>query len=144
MPRRGTTQHVTEFLKELFKELGKPRRILTDNGSQFRKTFDKWCRRKKVVHVKSSVRHPQTMGKVESVNKILGRHFKLDFNNIKQGQRKLNAFMKWYNHLHKNSTIQSTPATAYEKQESQLKILKQIAKPLKLTTTLKCTTTMLT
>lgn len=144
VPRNGTTQHLIIFLKELFKELGKPKRIQTDNGTQFKKVFNKWCKKQGVINFHSSVRHPQTMGKVESVNKILGRHFKLNFNTIKEGQNKLNALMKWYNHLHENSTIKSTPAQAYEKQENPLKVLEEIAKELELTKILKSVKTMFT
>lgn len=131
--RNGTTIHVKEFLTECIEELGKPRRILTDNGTQFKKTFDKFCRAKKIVHVKSRVRHPQTLGKVEAVNKVLGNCFKLDFRSLIQGQRKLNAFMEWRNQMHFHSTIQSTPACAYGTQRNQLEVLKEISDVLELT-----------
>lgn len=130
----GTTRDAILFLNELIHELGSPYRILTDNGAQFRKVLDKWCAKKDIKHNKSRVRHPQTMGKVESLNKTLGKHFKLDFTTIPEGQDKLNTLMEWYNHIHYHSTIESTPATAYGVQKDKVAVLKTMAEKLNLPT----------
>lgn len=131
--KNGTASHAISFLKKCMAELGKPERILTDNGTQFRKTFDKFCKSIQVKHVKSRVRHPQTLGKVEAVNKMLGGCFKLDFLTIMQGQRKLDAFMEWRNQMHFHSIIQSTPANAYGVQRNKFDVLKEISLILELT-----------
>jgi len=130
--RNGTTEDVTEFLSKLIQELGKPYRILTDNGTQFRKMFDKWCKRQGIKHHKARVRHPQTLGKVEAVNKTLGNNFKLDFASVEEGQIKLDAFMEWRNQLHFHSVIESTPASAYGVQRDKLDVLRYVADKLDL------------
>ena len=101
--RHGTTNNAKEFLNKCIEELGDPERILTDNGTQFRKMFDRWCNIKKIRHVKSRVRHPQTLGKIEAVNKTLGNCFKLNFRSLVEGQRMLDSFMEWRNQLHFHS-----------------------------------------
>jgi putative transposase len=113
VPRRGRTDHVTGFLDECIAKNGWPESVLTDRGSQFRRMFDRWCRKRKIKHVRATVRHPQTVGKVEAVNKILGRSFSLEFVSASDGQKRLDVFMAWYNFIHYNSVIESTPAEAY-------------------------------
>jgi transposase InsO family protein len=124
---RGTTKDVINFLQECIDKLGKPVKILTDHGSQFGKVFSKWCKRNKIKHSKATVRHPQTLGKVESLNKTLGRCFILDFCSIGDGQAKLNCFMKWYNHIKYHSVIECTPAEAYGFRRDKVKVLSEIA-----------------
>lgn len=129
----GTSRDVCNFLDQLIKDLGKPYRTLTDNGTQFRKMFDKWCKKQGIKHHKSRVRHPQTLGKTEAVNKTLGKHFTLDFNSLEEGQIRLNALIDWYNNIHFNQTIQTTPATAYGLQKDKLGVLKRLADEFNLT-----------
>lgn len=43
---RGKTKEATAFLDESIIKQGKLESILTNHGPQFRKTFDKWCKRK--------------------------------------------------------------------------------------------------
>ncbi|MEK6862152.1 MAG: DDE-type integrase/transposase/recombinase [Nanoarchaeota archaeon] len=128
----GTTWDVKQFLDGLINELGKPYRILTDNGMQFRKGFDKWCKWRGIKHHKAKVRHPQTMGKVEAVNKTLGRYFRFDFSNLSEGQNKLDCIMEWRNQIHFHSVIKSTPAEAYGLQKDKMLVLKGMAKILNL------------
>jgi len=125
VPRRGRTDHVTGFLDDCFDRHGTPQVLLTDRGSQFRRTFDKWCGKRKVEHVMSGpllgVSRP--WGEVEAVNKTLGRSFSLEFSSMDDGQRKLDVFMAWYNFIHYNSVIESTPAQAYELDQDQVDVL---------------------
>ena len=137
VPRRGRTDHVTGFLDDCFEKHGTPQVLLTDRGSQFRRTFDKWCRRRKIKHVRATARHPQTVGKVEAVNKTLGRSFSLEFSSMDDGQRKLDVFMAWYNFIHYNSVIESTPAQAYELDQDQVDVLGMIAHTFDLTNLLR-------
>jgi len=53
-----TTPVVTEFLDGIIAVYGKPRQILTDHGSIYRKRFDKWCRWKGIEHIRSRVNKP--------------------------------------------------------------------------------------
>ena len=67
---RVTTKVVTHILDEVIKVHGKPREILSDNGSQYglkskHSKFDRWCNRRGIRHIRSSVHSPTTCGKVE-------------------------------------------------------------------------------
>ena len=65
-----TTENVIAFLEELIEMYGKPREILTDNGSEFGGTgsgdngFDKWCERQGIKHIRSGIHKPTTVGKI--------------------------------------------------------------------------------
>lgn len=130
--RNGTTKDVIDFLDECIAKHKKPEKILTNHGTQFRKIFKKWCRKRDVKHIQARVRHPQTLGKVEAVNKMLGRCFVFDFESILKGRRKLECIVMWYNHVHYHSVIGCTPAEAYEIQKDRLAVLEEMAKILKL------------
>jgi len=65
-----TTLVVTKLLDDLIKKYGKPREILSDNGSAYglkskHSKFDRWCRRRGIKHIRSAVHSPTTCGKVE-------------------------------------------------------------------------------
>ena len=66
-----TTRIVTNFLEELMGIHGKPREILTDNGSEFggmwknNSTFDIWCNEQEIKHIRSRIHKPTTAGKIE-------------------------------------------------------------------------------
>jgi len=128
--RRGTTDDTTSLLDELISQYGIPKKILSDNGSPFRRIFDKWCSRRSrmIRHIRAKVKHPQTVGKVEAVNKTLGRYMKMDFTSIEEGQRRLNALIDWYNFIHIHSIIKSTPAAAYELEKDKKQVLKEFAR----------------
>lgn len=59
-----TTDNVIKLLEEAISMHGKPREILTDNGGEFRKEFDKWCKKHGIKHIRSGVHKPTTVGKV--------------------------------------------------------------------------------
>jgi len=65
------------LLRECFSRYGVPRQLLTDHGSQFyaakggESAFDAMCSAEGVEHVLASVRHPQTVGKLERKNGVL-------------------------------------------------------------------------
>lgn len=127
VPRMGRTDHVTGFLDECIEMYGCPEVVLTDRGPQFRRMFEKWCRKRKIKHVRATARHPQTVGKVEAVNKTLGRSFSLEFVSMDDGQRKLDVFMAWYNFIHYNTMIESTPAQAYGLEKDLVDVLGMVA-----------------
>ncbi len=65
-----TTENVIQLLEEAIAMHGKPREILTDNGSEFggngkgENDFDKWCERQGITHIRSAIHKPTTVGKV--------------------------------------------------------------------------------
>ena len=49
VPRMRRTDHVTAFLDQCIERYG-PEAVLTDRCSQFKRMFDKWCRKRKIKH----------------------------------------------------------------------------------------------
>jgi transposase InsO family protein len=106
-----TTEVVTRLLDEIIKYHGKPRQILSDNGSAYglkskHSRFDRWCNRRGIHHIRSSVHSPTTCGKIERL-----------FQTIKQELpfcRDINDFRMRYNHFRKHKSLgNKTPAQAY-------------------------------
>lgn len=98
-----TTSVVTSILDELIKQYGKPREILTDNGSAYggnskHSKFDRWCRRRGIEHIRSKVHSPQTCGKVERLFKTMDEELVFSENNM-------DLFRLRYNHFRPHSSL---------------------------------------
>ena len=105
-----TTRIVTNFLEELIGVHGKPREILTDNGSEFggmwknNSQFDKWCNEQGIKHIRSRVHKPTTAGKVERFH---GTHK----GEIKYCNNDYELFRYRYNHIRPHRSLHMrTPA----------------------------------
>ncbi|MCK5624589.1 transposase [Candidatus Pacearchaeota archaeon] len=75
-----TTEVVTKILDDLIKIYGKPREILSDNGSAYglkskHSKFDRWCRKREINHIRSAVHSPTTCGKVERLFQTFKKEF---------------------------------------------------------------------
>ncbi|MBW2968684.1 DDE-type integrase/transposase/recombinase [Candidatus Woesearchaeota archaeon] len=109
-----TTQIVTHILDKLIKIHGKPREILTDNGSAYglkskHSKFDRWCRRKRINHIRTAVHSPTTSGKVERLFQTIKQELQFCNNDIEQ-------FRMRYNHFRPHSSLKgNTPADIYHK-----------------------------
>jgi len=108
---RVTTKIVTQILDELIRVHGKPREILTDNGSVFglrskHSKFDRWCRRKGIKHIRTAIHSPTTTGKVERFFQTLSKE--LEF------CRDHNEFRMRYNHFRPHVSLgNKSPAEIY-------------------------------
>ena len=72
------TANVIVLLAWAIKMHGKPREILTDNGSEFGgiskdSLFDKWCDKQGIKHIRSGVHKPTTVGKVSAIQQTIKR-----------------------------------------------------------------------
>lgn len=109
---RVTTNNVTKILDDLIKIYGKPREILTDNGSAYglrskNSRFDRWCKKRGIKHIRSSVHNPQTVGKVERLFRTLDEELKFCNDNLE-------CFRMRYNHFRPHSSLNNkTPAQKY-------------------------------
>ncbi len=107
-----TTAVVTHILDELIQKYGKPREILSDNGSAYglkskHSKFDRWCKRRGIKHIRASVHSPTTCGKVERLFQTIDQE-------IAYCNEDLEAFRLRYNHFRPHSSLEEkTPAQIY-------------------------------
>jgi transposase InsO family protein len=72
-----THEAVVKFLQSIIYRFGVPRRVLTDNGTQFKGAkFVRCCTDFGIQHQPSSVAHPQTNGPVEHANGLILQRMK--------------------------------------------------------------------
>jgi hypothetical protein len=108
----ASTEVITRILDELIKKNGKPREILSDNGSCFggksiHSKFDRWCRRRGIGHIRSAVHSPTTTGKVERLFQTIDKE--LEFC---KGDSEL--FRMRYNHFRPHMSLNGkAPADIY-------------------------------
>jgi transposase InsO family protein len=108
---RVTTEVVTQILDEIIKFHGKPREILTDNGSVFglrskHSKFDRWCRKRGIHHIRTAIHSPTTTGKIERFFQTLGSGIKFCKN--------AEHFRMRYNHFRPHTSLHGkVPASVY-------------------------------
>ena len=98
-----STEIITNILDNLIKKYGKPREILTDNGSVFggkskHSKFDRWCFRRGIEHIRTQVHSPTTQGKIERGFGVLARE-------IKYCKGDIELFRMRYNHFRPNESL---------------------------------------
>lgn len=107
-----TTKIVTFILDKTMKIHGKPRQILTDNGSAYglkskHSKFDIWCRRRGIQHIRTKIHSPTTNGKVE-------RLFKTMDDELHYCNNDFELFRQRYNHFRPHSSLNNlTPSQVY-------------------------------
>jgi len=107
-----TTNVVTHILDDLIKKFGKPKQILTDNGSAYggkskHSKFDRWCRKRGIQHIRTKVHSPTTNGKVERLFKTMDEELPYCNNDLE-------LFRLRYNHFRPHSSLNNrTPAEKY-------------------------------
>src|SRR3989339_1605833 len=107
-----TTDIVTHILDNLIRKHGKPRQILTDNGSAYgskskHSKFDRWCRRRGIQHIRTKIHSPTTNGKVERLFKTMDDELSFCGND-------LGRFRMRYNHFRPHSSLDNkTPSGVY-------------------------------
>ena len=108
------TNTATKFLDELIKKFGKPEQIISDNGAPYglkskHSRFDRWCRRNKILHIRTRVKRPQTNGKVERLFQTIKKEMKFCNNDLEQ-------FRYRYNHLRPHESLNwETPSDIYNR-----------------------------
>ncbi len=106
------TPIVTKFLDELINKFGKPKQIISDNGSPYglkskHSKFDRWCRKNKIIHIRTRVKRPQTNGKVE-------RLFQTIADELSYCNKDLENFRYRYNHFRPHESLNwQTPAEVF-------------------------------
>jgi len=108
----NTTEATIAILEDCIRKHGKPKQILTDNGPEFGglskdSDFDKWCEKQGIIHIRSGVHKPTTVGKVSAIQRTIQAelpHWKGD----------LELWRMMYNHERPHESLRGlTPATVY-------------------------------
>jgi len=107
-----TTDVVIGIIDDLIKTYGKPKQILTDNGSAYglkskHSKFDRKCRARGIEHIRGAVHSPTTTGKVERLFQTFKREFKFC-------NRDPELWKMRYNHFRPHTSLnQRTPDEIY-------------------------------
>ena len=114
-----TTKLATNYLEQLIKIYGKPRQIISDNGSPYgskskHSKFDRWCRKNGIEHIRTRVKRPQTNGKVERIFQTIGKEI-----SFCKGDTEL--FRYRYNHFRPHQSLKwKTPSQIFNDFERNL------------------------
>ena len=92
-----TTDIVINLIDRLIKAYGKPKQILTDNGSAYglkskHSRFDRQLRRRDIEHIRGTVHSPTTQGKVERLFQTFKREFKFCNGDVELWRMNYNHF----------------------------------------------------
>lgn len=119
-----TTENAIKTLDEAIKQWGKPREILTDQGTQFYASgsdkkekgiseFEEYLARQDIHHIVGRVSHPQTNGKIERLYRTLEEKLHLfDYD--------IDEVVEWYNKLKPHGSLifrghYDTPESAFQR-----------------------------
>jgi putative transposase len=109
---RVTTDVVIKLIDDLIKIYGKPREILTDNGSAYglkskHSSFDIKLRKRGIKHIRGAIHSPTTQGKVERLFQTFKREFQFC-----KGDSEL--WRMRYNHFRPHTSLEKrTPDEIY-------------------------------
>lgn len=95
-----------DVLHRAIQHYGKPRRLLTDQGTSFytwsheSTVFQKYLDDMEIEHIVTDPHSPQTLGKVERLNQTIKREVlhKVRFNSFRQAQRGIQDYIHSYNY----------------------------------------------
>lgn len=110
-----TTDVVTQELNRCIETYSEPNSILSDNGSQFRETYENWCnhdgRQIEVVHAPPF--YPQCKGKIERCIWNFNEEF-IRLNKVFEiPQTLLEEYREWYNNERYHMGINDCPANIF-------------------------------
>lgn len=116
-----TTDDVLTLLETTIEKFQKPKRILSDHGTQWasassgKTRFDEWCEDRGIVHVMGQVRKPTTQGKVERWHGSLRREMELpETGTYEEYGNLMKDYVFFYNRERPHWAIdQDTPERAY-------------------------------
>lgn len=112
-----TTETVTQELNHCIETYTEPNNILSDNGSQFRETFENWCnendRQIEVIHAPPF--YPQCKGKIERCIRNFNEEYILLDKVFENPQMLLEEYREWYNNERYHMGINDCPANIYSK-----------------------------
>jgi hypothetical protein len=107
-------EEVITALKWAVKRYGCPKRLLCDNGSQFKSSdLKRWCKTNKVKYEPAPPNYPETKGKVErAIRNLKEEYLVLDkvFENV---SLLLSEYIEWFNNVRYSLGVEGIPASFY-------------------------------
>lgn len=110
---RVTTDVAIKIIDDLIKTYGKPKQILSDNGSAYglkskHSKFDRKCNKRGIKHIRSAIHSPTTCGKVERLFQTFKQEIKFCDNDPE-------LFRMRYNHFRPHTSLNGkTPDEVYD------------------------------
>ena len=110
---RVTTEVVIKIIDNLIEIYGKPKQILSDNGSAYglkskHSKFDRKLRKRRIEHIRSAVHSPTTCGKVERLFQTFKQEFRFCNNDPELWRMR-------YNHFRPHTSLKGrTPDEIYD------------------------------
>ena len=110
-----TTDVVIQTLDQFISTYNHPGKIRSDNGPQFRETFEKWYNepKRKIDVVHAPLFYPQCQGKIECcIRNFIEEYIRLDkvFEDISTF---VEDYQEWYNNERLNYAISDIPVNLY-------------------------------
>ena len=115
--RTPRARDMIALVRRAAKEMGKPRFVITDHGTQFRQQFRSAMKKTGIIPVQARVRAPYLNGKIERTFRTFRVWWRLVLTGLTQRsiQRRLDDFGSWFNKHRSHSALHGlTPQEAWE------------------------------
>ena len=115
--RTPRAREMAALVRRMAKEFGKPRSVITDHGTQFRRQFRSAIKKTGIIAVQARVRAPYLNGKIERAFRTFRVWWRLVLTGLTQRgiQRRLDQFGAWFNEHRAHSALHGrTPQEAWE------------------------------
>jgi transposase InsO family protein len=103
--QRESMDDAIQVLEESIRRYGKPEAVLTDRGAVFHSwsgigRFDRVLEAYNIEHKLSAPHHPQTLGKVEAVNKVIQKELinRVEFRSFLDAKEQIGRWVDEFNH----------------------------------------------
>jgi len=106
------TQKVFNLLKKFIKK-HKPKKILSDNGSQFREKWKKLCKEYQLKTIFAHPYYPQDKGKVERAIRNIAEEFINLLKKFPEWLNEITAYTHWFNNQRFHRGINTVPQALY-------------------------------
>jgi transposase InsO family protein len=104
---------VIESLKWATRRYGRPKRILCDNGSQFKNDLKTWCKRQRIKLEHAPPYYPEAKGKVERTIRNFKEEFLVLDKVFDNASELLPEYLDWHNTERYSIGISGSPASFY-------------------------------
>jgi len=98
-------EQIEQMVSEAINRYGKPERLLSDRGMVFHgwrgiNGFENFLEEQDIYHIHTSPYHPQTIGKIEAVNKNIQKELvrTTEFTSVADGREKIRDWLWRYNY----------------------------------------------